>query len=112
MPTLFEKIIDREIPAKVFYETDAVIVIEDISKKTPVHLLIIPKKVTKNFYDTPLELLEMCNRTVKKIADMLEIQDHFRVVVNNGYGQEIDHLHYHFHSDRGADKLTFEETGK
>ena len=107
MHDIFEKIIRREIPSKIFYENDDVIVIQDINPKTPVHLLLIPKKKTKNFYQTPPDTLSMLNNTVKKIADLLGIQGHFQVQVNNGYGQEIDHVHYHFMSDKGTDKLKF-----
>lgn len=109
MPSLFTRIINRELPAKIFYETDEVIVIEDIRPKTPVHLLLIPKVETKNFYHTDPEILAMLDRTVKIIADKLGLVDRFRIVINNGYGQEIDHLHYHFHSDRGRERLKFIE---
>lgn len=107
MHDIFEKIIKREIPSKIFHETDEVIVIQDIRPKTPVHLLIIPKTRFKNFYETPPETLAMLDRTVKIVAEMLEITDHFRIQVHNGFGQEIDHIHYHFMSDRGAEKLEF-----
>lgn len=107
MHDIFEKIINREIPSKIFYEDDDVIVIQDIRPKAEVHLLLIPKKKTKNFYQTPPDTLAMLDITVKKVADLLGIQDHFQVQINNGRGQEIDHVHYHFMSDRGADKLRF-----
>jgi histidine triad (HIT) family protein len=42
--TLFEKIINKEIPAEIIYEDDVSIVIEDINPQAPIHLLIIPKK--------------------------------------------------------------------
>ena len=42
--TLFEKIINKEIPAEILYEDDISIVIKDISPQAPTHLLIIPKK--------------------------------------------------------------------
>ncbi len=70
--------------------------------REPVHLLIIPKVVTKNFYETPPEILDMLNRYAKMIAEKLGITDHFVVIINNGYGQEIDHIHYHFMSDQGS----------
>ena len=41
--TLFQRIIDREIPAKIEHEDDRCIVIHDINPQAPVHLLIIPK---------------------------------------------------------------------
>ena len=77
--------------------------------KAPVHLLIIPKVETKNFYETPEETLTMLNETVKVVADKLGISNHFQVQINNGLGQEIDHIHYHFMSNRGIDKLEFIE---
>lgn len=107
MPTIFERIINRELPAKIFFEDDQVIVIADHYPRAPVHLLIIPKVVAKNFYETPPETLNMLNRYAKIIAEKLGITDHFRVIINNGYGQEIDHIHYHFMSDRGAENLKF-----
>ena len=42
--TIFEKIIDRELPSKIVYEDDKCIAIEDIAPKAPIHILIIPKK--------------------------------------------------------------------
>lgn len=107
MPSLFTKIINREIPAQIFHETDEVIVIADIRPKDAVHLLIIPKQETKNFYETPPETLALLNRTAKEIAEKLGIADHFRVQINNGYGQEVDHVHMHFLSNKGAEKLTY-----
>ena len=46
--TLFEKIINREIPADIIYEDDFSIVIKDIHPQAPTHLLIIPKKEYQN----------------------------------------------------------------
>ena len=42
--TLFEKIIAREIPAKIEHEDDDCIAIHDIHPQAPTHVLIIPKK--------------------------------------------------------------------
>ncbi len=109
MSSIFTKIINREIPSKIFYETDLVIVIADHAPKTPVHLLIIPKVKTKNFFVTNSETLQILNETAKLVADKLGIADHFKILINNGFGQEVDHLHYHFMSDRGKDKLEFIE---
>ena len=49
--TLFEKIIARQIPAKIQFEDDRCIVIHDISPQAPVHLLVIPKKVIPTLND-------------------------------------------------------------
>ena len=42
--TLFQKIIDKEIPADIIYEDDLSLVFKDINPQAPTHLLIIPKK--------------------------------------------------------------------
>lgn len=109
MASIFTRIINREIPASIFYESDDVIVIRDIRPKAPVHLLIVPKKDTANFYQTPADTLAILDRTVKLVAERLGIADHFRVQINNGWGQEVDHVHYHFMSDRGAERLELTE---
>lgn len=107
MASIFSKIINRELPSNIFYETDKVIVIEDINPKANLHLLIIPKVETKNFYTTPSETLNLLNETVKEIARILELEERFRIQINNGYGQEIDHIHYHFMSDYKSENLKF-----
>ena len=43
--TIFQRIIDREIPAKIEHEDDLCIVLHDIQPQAPVHLLIVPKKL-------------------------------------------------------------------
>jgi histidine triad (HIT) family protein len=107
MPSIFTRIINRELPARIFYEDDQVIVIQDIHPKAPLHLLLIPKEESANFYQTRAETLAMLDATVKKIAERLGIENRFSVRINNGYGQEVDHLHYHFLSDSGLENLKF-----
>lgn len=105
MSTVFTKIINHEAPARIFLETDDVVVFADTSPKDRVHLLIVPRKEYPTFHETPTEVLSLLTETAKEIASRLGIEDHYRVVVNNGYGQEIRHVHYHFLSNRGADQL-------
>ena len=109
MSSIFTKIINRELPAKIFYETDEVIVIADHRPKAPVYLLLIPKEDTENFYTTPAETLAMLNRTVKIVAEKLKIEDHFQILINNGLKQEVPHIHFHFMSNRGLENLKFLE---
>lgn len=111
MSTIFTKIINREIPAKIFHETDDVIVIADHRPRQPVHLLIIHKKEYPSFRETPSDILvELCD-IAKEVAEKLGIPNHYQVHVNNGYGQEIDHIHLHFMSNRGIDRLKFLNDG-
>ena len=107
MASIFTRIIQRQAPAQIFYETDEVIVIADRYPRDTVHRLIIPKEEYPTFYETPPEVLQMLDRTAKLVAEKLGLEDHFRVVINNGYGQEIYHVHYHFLSNRRTDKLKY-----
>ena len=43
MATIFSKIISKEIPADIVYESDNVLAFKDIKPQAPVHILIIPK---------------------------------------------------------------------
>jgi histidine triad (HIT) family protein len=107
MSTIFTRIIRREAPGKVFYETDEVIVIADHHPKAPVHLLIITKEEYPDFQHTPADALQTCFDTAKLLADKLGIPDHYQLAINNGLGQEVRHFHIHFLSNRGMDQLKF-----
>ncbi len=98
--TIFEKIIDKELPSKIIYEDEKCIVIEDIAPKAPIHVLVIPKKPIKmlsSAEEDDLNLLGHLMLVVKKIAKQLNVQDAFNIVINNGEkaGQTVFHLHIH-----------------
>jgi len=103
--TLFERIVAREIPAKVEFEDDRCIVIHDIDPKAPVHLLIIPKKVIARLgaaeaADEPLlgHLLWVAGM----LAGKLNLDQGFRVVANSGpdAGESVPHIHLHLLAKR------------
>ena len=103
--TLFEKIINKEIPAEILYEDDISIVIKDISPQAPTHLLIIPKKVIPKLSDATDEDQDILGHLMLlagKIANQLGLDGTFRLVVNNGAkaGQSVFHLHLHLLSGR------------
>ena len=52
MSTIFEKIINREIPAEILHEDEICIVIRDIEPQAPVHYLVIPKKKIDRISET------------------------------------------------------------
>ena len=101
MPTIFNKIIKKEIPAKIVYEDDDILAFEDIAPKAPVHILIIPKKDIKTLNDIKEEdanLIGPLTIVAKKIAKDKNInQDGYRLVMNcNDYGgQTVYHIHLH-----------------
>ena len=103
--TLFEKIINREIPSDILYEDDLSFVIKDINPQAPTHLLIIPKKVIPKLSDASEDdqmILGHLMLVAGKIADELGLDETFRLVVNNGAkaGQSVFHLHLHLLSGR------------
>lgn len=100
MKTLFEKIIDREIPAKIEHEDDQCIVIHDIDPKAPTHLLVIPKKVIPRIAEAESDDAKLIGHlliTAASVARSLNLEKGFRVVVNNGSdgGETVPHLHVH-----------------
>ncbi|MBK7498316.1 MAG: histidine triad nucleotide-binding protein [Ignavibacteriales bacterium] len=102
MSTIFSKIINKEIPANIVFESDNVLAFNDINPQAPVHILIIPKieipKVTDINGNEHSQLLGEMIDAANKIAKDLGIsEDGFRLVFNCGEngGQEVYHLHLH-----------------
>lgn len=99
--TLFQRIIDREIPATIEYEDDLVIVIRDIAPSAPIHLLIIPKKPIPSIDALAEEdgpLMGHIMLVAQKLARQFKIaEDGYRLVTNvNAHGgQTVFHLHVH-----------------
>ena len=102
--SVFSKIIDREIPATIIYETDLVIVINNIKPVAPVHYLIIPKVPIVDMRDPRLdgELAAELIRVVQYLASMLTGEQSFNIISNNGVaaGQSVMHMHWHFVSGK------------
>lgn len=95
-PTLFERIIAREIPSDIVYEDSAYIAIRDIAPKAPVHLLVIPKTVTERIDEiTDAATMGDLWLTAVKVARM-HAED-YRLLVNcgPGGGQVVFHTHIH-----------------
>ncbi len=98
--TLFEKIIAREIPAKIAHEDDRCIAIHDIQPQAPVHVLVIPKKNLPRLGEATREdeaLLGHLLLTAADLAKQLELTAGYRVVINHGPhgGESVPHLHVH-----------------
>jgi histidine triad (HIT) family protein len=100
MKTLFQKIIDREIPARIEHEDDHCIVIHDIQPQAPVHLLIIPKQVIPRVGDATAAdqaVLGHLLLAAGEVARKLRLERGFRLVVNHGPDacESVPHLHVH-----------------
>jgi len=99
-PSVFSKIIAREIPATIVAEDDRVIAIEDIAPKAPVHVLVVPK--TEQYANVgelaagDPDLLAHVVATAQRISDE-RADGQFRLVFNTGEaaGQTVFHVHAH-----------------
>jgi histidine triad (HIT) family protein len=109
--TIFQKIIDREIPAPLVYEDDLVAAFNDIQPQAPIHVLIVPKKLIPRVGEAQPEdqaTLGALLLAAGKIADKLGIKDRsqgFRLVINHGKdaGESVPHLHVHLLGGRPLD---------
>ncbi len=99
-PSIFSRIIAREIPAEIVHETDRVIAFRDIAPQAPVHLLVVPK--TEQYRDVvelaagdPALLAELV-ATARTLAEA-HADGGFRLVFNTGEsaGQTVFHVHAH-----------------
>ena len=80
--TIFQKIIDKELPADIVYEDEFSLVFRDINPVAPTHLLIIPKKQIEKISDSKEEDQELLGHlflVAGKVARQLGIEDAFRL---------------------------------
>ena len=104
--TIFQKIIDKELPADIVYEDDLCLAFYDINPVAPIHVLIIPKKQIDKLSDSKEEdkdLLGHLLLVAGDIARKLEVGDAFRLVVNNGAGAQQTVFHVHLHLIAGRE---------
>lgn len=106
MSTIFTKIIQKEIPAKIVYEDDDVLAFEDIQPQAPVHILIIPKKEIPTLNDLQAEDAALMGKlflVAQKIAKEQGFAEQgYRTVFNcnEDGGQTVDHIHLHLLAGR------------
>lgn len=98
--TIFLRIIDKEIPAKLAYEDDRCLAFHDIAAQAPTHVLVIPKKSIASLAelaDDDADLIAHMWLVIRDLAKQLKLDGGYRVVVNCGRdgGQSVDHLHFH-----------------
>lgn len=99
-PTIFEKIINREIPAHIVYEDEQIIAILDINPKILGHTLVIPKQVSRTFLEMNPESLGQYFTVVQKVAQAITkaLEANGSNIVLNiepAGGQEVFHTHAH-----------------
>ena len=104
--TIFNKIINKEIPAKIVYEDDLCMAFHDVTPQAPTHILMIPKKQIRSMAEVKAEDKEVLGHMMVKcseIAAKLGVSEKgFRLVVNTNSwgGQSVYHLHIHLLAGR------------
>ena len=100
-PTLFERILSGDIPAKIPSQDDLAFFIPDHKTQAPVHFLVIPKKPVPRIDKAEAEdkaLLGHLLMVARDMARQLNLtEDGYRIVINNGPngGESVPHLHVH-----------------
>ncbi len=92
--SIFERIIDREIPSNIIYEDTKYIAILDISPFEKGHTLVIPKKKYAKFTDMPED------EYIKLQKIVLKISKHYKIELKKNigtliFGEDIQHVHIH-----------------
>lgn len=102
-PSVFTRIIDREIPADIVYEDDQFIAFHDIAPKAPVHIVIVPKtseytNVVELAAGDPELLAQMVSRASTIAHQSSDGQFRFIFNTGAGAGQTVFHVHGHIMS--------------
>ena len=100
MATIFQRIINKEIPAQIVFEDDQCLAFHDVAPQAPTHVLVIPKKPLPNLAAAQADdqaLLGHLLLVAKQVAEQLGLSNGYRTVINCGSdgGQSVDHLHIH-----------------
>ena len=100
MKSIFQRIIDEELPCDKVFENERIIAFKDIAPQAPVHILIVSKKPIPSISHATEEdapLLAEILLVAQKLAKEYKIEDGYRLLTNNGEkaGQTIFHLHFH-----------------
>lgn len=100
--TIFDKIIRKEIPARIAYEDDQCLAFHDVNPQAPVHVLVIPKRrdgLTQLAHaeERHEPILGHLLYAAKLVAKQEKLDDGFRIVINDGKDgcQSVFHLHLH-----------------
>lgn len=98
--TIFQKIIDREIPTQLIYEDNHLVAFNDINPQAPTHVLLVPRRALARVGEATAsdkELLGHLLLTAAQLAGQLGLKNGYRLVINNGPdgGESVPHLHCH-----------------
>ncbi|MGH9360408.1 MAG: HIT family protein [Thermoanaerobaculia bacterium] len=100
MATIFDRILDGEIPCLRVYEDGQVLAFLDISPLARGHLLVIPKERVARLHELSEEAAAAIGRVLPRLARAVLVATGavaYNVLQNNGPAahQAVDHVHFH-----------------
>jgi histidine triad (HIT) family protein len=107
MPSIFTKIINREIPAQIVAEDDRFIAFLDIMPMVLGHTLVVPKNEVDYIYDLSDEDLMAIHVFAKKVAAAVRKACPCKRIGVAVIGLEVPHAHIHLIPMNSADDLNF-----
>ena len=98
--TIFQKIADKEIPARLVHEDDLCVAFHDVAPQAPLHILIVPRHLIVRVGEAQAAdqaVLGHLLRGAGQVARQLGLAKGFRLVINHGPdgGESVPHLHVH-----------------
>ena len=104
--TIFQKIIDRQIPASIVYEDEHCLAFRDIAPQAPTHVVVVPKAHHADVGELATTDPELAARLLAagvEVARLEGLGDGYRFVLNTGRdgGQTVFHVHLHVLGGRG-----------
>ena len=98
--TVFQKVIDRELPADIVHEDEHCVAFRDIAPAAPTHILVVPKKPVTCIDDLEASDAPLIGHLVyiaSQLAKNEGLKGGYRLVFNNGSdgGQSVFHIHLH-----------------
>jgi len=112
---VFEKIVDRELPATILFENEEIMAFIPLRKQAPVHILIIPKRriVSVNeIKDGEAEIVGKMIIVARNLAREYKIDSTgYRLVLNTNEdaGQSVFHLHMHLIGGKKTGPMTTQD---
>ena len=110
MPSIFTKIINREIPANIIAENDNFLAFLDISPLMLGHTLVIPKVEIDYIYDLQDEVLTDLHLFAKKVAKGIEKTVKCERIGITVMGLEVPHAHVHLLPMNSMSDMNFSKT--
>ncbi len=100
---IFCSIINEEVPANFVYKDNNIVVFHDVNPKAKTHLLVVPRVHIKSFLDlgdSHISVLTNIIKVVQRLVKDKKLEKGYRVLINGGSHQIVDHLHFHLLSDQ------------